>query len=155
MKKMVVNTRKEYYLGMSVGLVIAIGLVIWFLGLSITHGGFDLSSLFFWLGLILLGLIPFALIMLFSSMKSVEVNSTGLIISYIFQKHINEIRFSEVKEFKSRTAENKARSSQRPFRDTFKLVLVDGRVFEFDRSQFDNYDQLKAICRKNVRGSAS
>jgi hypothetical protein len=95
-------------------------------------------------------MLPFALISFFSSMKTIEVTNQELTISYVFQKHINVVKFADIADMVTRTTKDKKRS--RPLRDTFKLVLKDGRAFEFERSQFREYGQLKAICLKRVKG---
>lgn len=151
MKKIILaTTRWEYYVANVGGILAIVGLFIWFLTLAITNEGIDFTSAFFWMALLLLIVAPYALIGFFSSMKNVEVTATGLTISYVFQKHTNVIRFSDIAEMRSRRPEQE--TPIRPgFRDTFTLILRDRRIFEFDRSQFHQYAQLKAICRKHVK----
>lgn len=150
-KLLVVRTRWEYYAANIGGIFFILGLLIWLITIVISDG-FDLKSIAFWLALILFISLPFAFISFFSSMKTVEVTAIGLTISYIFKKHNNVILFSEVAEMESTQKEGQSKSSARTFRDTFKLVLTDGRTFEFERSQFDQYKQLKTICFKRVKG---
>lgn len=152
MKKLLtVRTRWEYYAANLGGILFILGLLIWLVTLLVRHG-FDLKSIIFWLALILFVSLLFAFISFFSSMKTVEVTATGLTISYIFQKHKNVLLFSEVAEMKAKQTANETKARPRTFRDTFKLVLADGRTFEFERSQFDQYNQLKTICFKRVKG---
>lgn len=147
-KQLIATTRWEYYVANIGGIIAIMGFFVWFLMLAIADKGIDFTSLFFWLALLTLVVLPYALISFFSSMKTVELMANGLIISYIFQKHKNVIQFSEVAEMKSRRSET--RTSPRTVRDTFKIILVDGKVFEFERSQFDKYKQLKEACRKKI-----
>ena len=148
---MVVKTRWEYYVANVTGILVIIGLLIWLLTLAITEDGIDFTSVFFWMALLLLIVFFYALIGFFSSMKTVDVTAKGLTIAYVFQKHRNVIRFSDIAEMKSRRTEQETRERPRKLRDTFTLVLADGRVFEFSRSQFDQYGHLKAICWKHVK----
>lgn len=150
-KLLVVRTRWEYYAANIGGILFIIGLLIWLITLVVSDG-FDLKSIAFWLALILFISLPFACISFFSSMKTVEVTASGLNISYIFKKHRNVILFSEVAEMRSAQTKNQTKSTARTFRDTFKLVLTDGRTFEFERAQFDQYKQLKTICYKRFKG---
>lgn len=151
MKKiLIVNTRWEYYASNIIGMIVVIGLITWLIHLSFGSDGLDFQSIFFWLAVLLAILIPFALISFLSSMKSVEVTQKGLVISYIFTKHKNHINFSGVKEFKSKVQGKGTAIQPQSVRDTFMLVLDDGRVFEFSRSQFDQYNKLKSICSKAV-----
>jgi hypothetical protein len=151
MKKILtVNTRWQYYVSNIAGLIIIIGLITWFVNLSIGNNGLELSSIFFWLAVLLMIVVPFALISFFSSMKSVIVTNTTLEISYVFQKHTNLVNFSEIKEFKSKVKPVE-KSGPSGLRDSFTIQLNDGRTFEFNRSQFDNYDKLKAIVYKACR----
>ena len=152
MKKILIaRTRWEYYAANITGILAIIGLLAWFTVLAITDEGIDFTSVFFWMAILVIIIIPYALIGFFSSMKTVEVTATGLIISYIFQKHVNTIRFSDVVEMRSHRTEKETVVRPRSIRDTFTLILADGRAFEFDRSQFDQYAQLKAVCRKQVK----
>jgi len=147
-KLLLVRTRWQYYVANVVGILVAVGLLVWFITLSIDDKGLDFGSLFFWLAVVLFILIPFAIISFFSSMKEVQVSDKGLIISYVFQKHKNEVLFTDVAEMKS-SIDGKRKAS-RARRNTFTLHLSDGRVFEFDRAQLDKYDQLKEACLKKV-----
>jgi hypothetical protein len=150
-KILIAKTRWEYYAANLLGLLTLIGLVAWFFMLSFSEGGLDITSIFLYLALILLIVLPFALISFFSSMKTIEVTSQELTISYVFQKHVNVVRFADIADLITGTTKGKKKS--RPMRDTFKLTLKDGRAFEFERSQFKEYAQLKALCLKKVKGS--
>lgn len=151
MKKLLIaKTRWEYYVANIAGLLVLIGLIIWFFSLAFADGGLDVTSVFLYLPIPLLIVLPFALIGFFSSMKTVEVTNQELSVSYIFQKHINVIKFADIADVNSTI--NKGKKSSRFTRVTFKLILKDGRVFEFERSQFKEYAQLKAICLKRVKG---
>jgi hypothetical protein len=145
-----VDSKRQFYIANIVGLAIVIGLTIWFFNLSLNENGVDFKSLFFWLALVLLVIVPFALISIFSAMKSVIVTSKGLIISYSFKNHKSVIDFPDIKEFKSSTGVQSSGNGFRQLRDSFRLILADGRVFEFSRSQFNNYDKLKTIIHKAV-----
>jgi hypothetical protein len=151
MKKIfTVNTRWEYYVSNVAGLIIATGVMIWFVILSFENGQIKFASLFFWMALLALIMILLGIISFFSSMKSVVVTEKGLLISYIFTKHKNTINFSAVTGFKSNvmSTATTVRSAKR--KDVFKLTLADGSVFEFSRSQFDQYYKLKAMVYKTV-----
>jgi len=148
--RFVARTKWEYYVANVAGILAILGLLVWFISRTVTVAGIDFKSIFFWLSLLLLITLPFALISFFSSKKTIEATTKGLIISYVFQKHKNEIPYSEIAEIQSST-DREALVRPRTIRDSFKLVLADGRVFEVDRSQFHQYDQLKSICRKNVK----
>ena len=150
--KFVAKTRWEYYAANVAGIIAVLGLLAWCIARIFANGKVDLTSIYLWLSLVLLVALIFALISFLSSMKSVEVNATGLVISYVFQKHRNIIQFSEVARLKSNGTGHKASKRQSSFRDTFQLILSDGRVFEFDRAQLDQYGKLKAACLKRVKG---
>lgn len=149
-KLLVVRTRWEYYAASIGGILFILALLIWLITLVI-RDGFDLMSITLWLAIFLFVSLPFPMISFLSSMKTVEVTTTGLTISYIFQTHKNVILFSDVAEMKSMRTESGTNARTRTFRDTFKLVLADGRTFEFERAQFDQYKQLKTICLKRVK----
>jgi hypothetical protein len=151
--KFVARTRWQYYVANVAGILAILGLLVWFSSRVVTVAGVDFKSIFFWLSLLLLITFPFALISFFSSMKAIEVTTKGLIISYIFQKHRNEISYSEIADIQSSRTDGGA--LERTIRGSFKLVLADGRVFEIDRTQFNQYDQLKSICQKNVKRATS
>jgi hypothetical protein len=149
-----VNTRWEYYASNIAGMIIVLSLMIWFAALSLNHGHLQLDSIFLWLGFLLLIIFPFAVISFFSSMKSVTVTEKGLAISWSFQKHISEVTFSDVKEFKSniQVKETVVRSGK--ITDSFRLILKDGRAFEFSRSQFVDYNKLKSVVYRAVQKAA-
>lgn len=149
-KILVVKTRWEYYAANAGGILALVLLLSWLTSLLVKNG-FELKSFAFWLAIIVILLLLFAIISFFSCMKLVEVTNEGLIVSYTFQQHKNVIRFSEVAEMKSRKIPDAGNIRPRSFRDTFKLVLADGRMFEFERSQFDQYNQLKTICFKKIK----
>ena len=152
MKKILVaKTRWEYYVANVAGILSLTGLFAWFLTLSISNDGVDLGSVFFWMAAVLLIIIPYSLIGFFSSMKTVEVTNNELSISYVFQKHTNLIRFADIAIMKSSKTKKETIIRQRTVRESFKIILTDGRVFEFERSQFQQYDQLKTICLKQVK----
>jgi hypothetical protein len=146
-----VNTRWEYYAANIVGMIIVLSLVIWFAALSLDHGHLQLDSVFLWLGLLLLIIFPFAIISFFSSMKSVTVTERGLLISWSFQKHVSEVMFSDVREFKSNIQVKETVVRPGKITDSFQLILKDGRAFEFSRSQFADYNKLKAVVYKAVQ----
>jgi hypothetical protein len=148
--KFIVKTRWEYYVANVAGIVAILGLLFWCTSQAITERGINFMSIFFWIAILLLIMVPFTLISFFSSMKAVEVTTKGLIISYVFQKHVNEISFSEITKMESSTPRQETTTRPRTLRDTFKLILVDGRAFDFTQSQFNGYGELKAACRKNV-----
>jgi hypothetical protein len=152
--KFVAGTKWEYYVANVAGILAILGLLVWFISRAVTVAGIDFKSIFFWLSLLLLITIPFALISFFSSMKAIEATTKGLIISYVFQKHKNEIAYSEITEIQSSRTDRETMVRPRTIRDSFKLVLADGRVFEVARSQFNQYDQLKSICIKNMKSSS-
>ena len=149
--KLIAKTRWEYYVANVAGIIAILGMFFWFSSRAITEAGISFTSIFFWMAILLLIMVPFTLIGFFSSMKAVEVTAEGLIIFYVFQKHINEIGFSEIEKMESRVTGRETVVRPKMIRDTFRLVLVDGRAFEFSQSQFDGYAQLKAVCRKNIR----
>jgi hypothetical protein len=152
MKKILtVKTRWEYYVSNIAGLVIILGLIGWCVVLSFDNGKMQFSSMSFWIGLILTMIVPFAVISFFSSMKAVVIHENGLVISYLFKNHQNQIAFSDIKSFKSdvnKTGESKGSSS---LRSSCALVLHDGRIFEFSRSQFDDYDKLVSAIERHLR----
>jgi hypothetical protein len=152
MKKILtVKTRWEYYVSNIAGLIIILALIGWCVFLSFDNGKMEFSAMSFWIGLILTMIVPFAVISFFSSMKSVVVYENQLVISYLFKNHHNQIAFSEVKDVK--TTVNKTKTSKGPgsLRSSFALVLHDGRIFEFSRSQFDDYDKLVSTIERHVR----
>lgn len=144
--KVVARTKWEYYVANIVGIVVIFALLFWFSSRAITSSGIDFGSAYLWLALLLLGLLPFTFISFFSSMKEVEATDKGITISYVFQNHKNVFTFSEVSKLVSSIAPGKKAGTFA--QDTFRLMLTDGRVFEFSRAQFKHYDQLKAFCRK-------
>lgn len=147
--KVIAKTKWEYYVANVVGIAVIFVLLFWFGSRAITATGINLGSVYPWLALLLLALLPFTFISFFSSMKEVEVADKGITISYVFQKHKNVFTFSEVSKLVSSIAPGKKAGAFA--QDTFRLMLTDGRVFEFSRSQFKGYDQLKAACRKKVK----
>ncbi|MEO5980053.1 MAG: hypothetical protein ABIS36_15510 [Chryseolinea sp.] len=151
-KEILVTTRWEYYVANVVGFIAVLGLFIWFCMLAISDRGIDFLSVFFWLALLMLIAIPYSMISFFSSMNTVEVTATGLIITYVFQKHKNVIQFSEIVKMKSTGTDRETVVRPRSIRESFTISLADERVFEFDRSQFNRYDQLKTICWSRLKG---
>jgi hypothetical protein len=151
-KTLTINTRWEYYVSNIAGLVIATGVMMWFVILSWEDGKIKFTSLFFWMALLALIMMLLGVISFFSSMKSVVVTEKGLLISYMFTKHKNMINFSAVTGFKSNVTSTATTVRPAKRKDVFKLTLADGRVFEFSRSQFDQYHKLKTIVYKAVVG---
>lgn len=142
--KFIASTRWEYYVANIAGIAVILGVLVWSVMRIIAGGGVDPASVFFWLALSLLVLLPYTLIGFLSSMKAVEVTAKHLAISYVFHKHVNLIPFTEIAGVRGqRTSKGK-----RSFRETFTIVLHDGRAFEFDRAQLNGYDKLKAACVK-------
>jgi hypothetical protein len=151
MKKILtVKTRWEYYASNIIGMIALIGLLIWLICLSIGNDGLKFQSGFFWLALLIIIMIPFGIISFLSSMKSVEVTQKDLVVTYLFKSHKNQISFSDIVEFKSRVNDQETIVRPRSIHDSFTLVLADGRMFEFSRSQFDQYHKLKSLCYKSV-----
>jgi hypothetical protein len=150
-KQLTVHTRKIYYVSNIAGLIILLAFIVWFVSLAFNEGA-GLKSAFLWLAILLALFVPFAIISIFSAMKSIRVTEKGLVISYMFKSHKSEIVFSDVKEFVSTGRVGKPVQASKGLRDSFALTLVDGRVFEFSRSQFDNYDNPKAVTHKAVGG---
>lgn len=150
-KRLTVKTRWEFYASNSIGLAVVLVLVIWFMILAVNDGEINFKSFYFWIALLLLMMVPFALITILSAMKSVIVTEKGLLISYLFRQHKNEVNFSDVTSFTSTVNPSDTHAHSSSLRDSFKLELSDGRVFEFSRSQFDNYGKLKAITYKAVK----
>jgi hypothetical protein len=149
-KVLTINTRWEYYASNIAGFLILTALMIWCVNLSFKDGAINFTSMFFWMALLLLIIAPFAIITFFSSMKSVVVTQKGLLISYTFKRHKNEVNFSAVTALKSSLQHRKTAVFPSHTWDSFKLTLADGRIFEFSRSQFDDYSKLKAIVFKAV-----
>jgi hypothetical protein len=150
-KTLIAKTKPNYYVANTAGLIIMISLITCCLFLSIDDGELNFKSASIWIALLLMLMVPIAIISIFSSMKQVVVTEKRLSISYRFKKHTSEVNFSEVIDLKSKA--NKSETSSPPsIRDSFRLTLVDGRSFEFRRSQFDNYDKMKIIVRKAVEG---
>jgi len=147
--KLIARTRLAYYIANVAGIFAILGLLVWLLRSALTGSGINLGSIYLWLAVLPLILLPYTFIGFFSSMKSVEVTGKTLTISYVFQKHQNIIAFTDIKEIQT-TAKSR-KEGKRPMRDTFRLTLTDGRVFEFDRAQLDQYDKLKAFCQKRVQ----
>lgn len=139
------KTKQTYYVANIGGLIIILALIVWCFSLSFDNGKIEFTAISFWVAIVLMVLILFAIISIFSAMKEVVVTETGLTISYRFQTHKNRVNFSEITEFKSSGNPGKLGES-------FRLILADGRSFEFTRSQFDNYDKLKASAQKAVVG---
>src|SRR5688572_28638379 len=108
-EKIILKTRWEYYVANVTGILIITGLFFWLAALAITDEGIDFTSAYFWIALLLLIMVPYPLIGFFSSKKTVEATATGLTISYVFQKHRNVIRFSDIAEMKSRKTETETR----------------------------------------------
>jgi hypothetical protein len=150
-KTLTIKTRWEYYISNVAGLLIILTLVGWCVYLSFDNGKLELASVSFWIAAILVLMVPFALISFFSSMRSVVVRANELEISYLFRSHKNHIAFSEVKSLKSEVNKLEASKRSTSLRSSFALVLRDGRVFEFTRSQFNDYDQLLSIVERHVR----
>lgn len=147
MKKLLtVKTKWEYYVANYAGIVILLGLTIWSLTAAIGDKGLRFSSFFFWVAILLFVIILFALISILSSMKEITVTDKGLTISYNFKNHKSIVNFAEVAKFIS---VEKKKSSSALF-DSFSLNMKDGRVFEFSRAQFNNYEKLKSISRKAI-----
>ncbi|MEJ1237634.1 hypothetical protein WBG78_05885 [Chryseolinea sp. T2] len=143
--KFTTKTRWQYYVANVAGIVGILALLGWSISRSLA-GGIDFTSVHLWLAFLMLILLPFPLIGFFSSMKAVDVNTKAIIITYVFQRHSNVISFDDIAEVKSQQSGTGTRKSS--FRDTFTLILKDGRAFEFDRSQFDQYDKLRTVCTK-------
>lgn len=144
MSKFIAKTKWEYYVANIAGILVIVGLLAWSIIRIIAGGSVDPGSIFFWLALLLLILLPFTLISFLSSMKAIEVTAKNLAISYVFQKHVNIIPFTEIAKVRSQQPSKGKRS----IRETFTIVLKDGRAFEFDRAQLHGYEKLKAACSK-------
>lgn len=145
---LIVSTRGVYYISNGIGFVIILGLILWLFMLSFKNGAVEIKSVFFWLAILLLIIVPFAIISFFSSMKSITVTKSGLLISYSFTKQTSSIDFSAIAEFKSNVSASETK--QFGIRDSFRLTLTDGRVFEFGQAQFDHYPKFKSMVRKAV-----
>lgn len=141
-KSSVFKTRRQYYVAHVIGVVAIIAIGSWCTILAFDDNAFDLFPLL--IAVVLLIALLQAVISFFSSMKSVEVTSKGLVISYLFQRHQNVIDFSEIKEMK--TVSGKRVTSR--VTDSFTLVLKDGRAFSFGRSQFEGWEKLREACRR-------
>ncbi|HEY3403011.1 MAG TPA: hypothetical protein VGK59_06475 [Ohtaekwangia sp.] len=153
MKKLLVaTTRWEYYAANIGGILALTAASISFIFMAIEDKGINFGSVFFWLALLLLIIIPYSLIGFFSSMETVEVTATELTIFYVFQKHTNVIRFPDIAALKSHRTGKATKKHQGLGRDTFTITLHDGRAFEFERSQFHHYSNLKEICQKHIKG---
>jgi hypothetical protein len=151
MKKITtINTRWEYYVSNVAGMIIVLVIMTLCFVFSMDDGAIGFTSVLFWVAIILLIIFPFALISFFSSMKSVIVTDKGLTISYVFQKHKNNIIFADVVRFYSSVKRTETIKYPAKLSDSFTLTLADGRVFSFTRSQFDNYYKLKEIVYKAV-----
>ena len=144
--KFTTRTRWQYYVANVAGLLGILILSGWFITRALATGGIDFTSIYLWLAVLMFILLPFPLISFFSSMKAVEVTARGIVITYVFQSHSNVISFVDISEVKSQRSGSGSRKGS--FRDAFTLILKDGRAFEFDRSQFSQYDKLKAVCTK-------
>ncbi|MGC3948564.1 MAG: hypothetical protein QM762_29380 [Chryseolinea sp.] len=144
--KLITRTRRRFYVANVLGILIVAGLSAWLTSRALAEGGIDFSSLYLWLALLALIVLLFLLIGFLSSMKAVEVTAKGIIITYIFQKHRNVIPFTDMAEVKTQKSGTGSRQSS--FRETFMLLLKDGRSFEFERSQFDSYEKLKEVCAR-------
>lgn len=148
-KKLLVKTRWEYYVSNIIGLAVLIVFFVWFLYLSFGPKGLDIKTIFFWLTLLTGIILPFAIISFFSSMQAIEVTQTDLTISYMFQKHRNIIHLSDIREIIP--SDLKKDVNPKKLKDTFRLVLKDGRSFEFRRAQFDyQYYALRSVCYKRT-----
>lgn len=144
MKKTVTaKTKQAYYVANIGGLIILVGVIAWCFYLSFDNGSIDFTSVPLWIALLLVFMVPFAVISIFSAMKDVVVTESGLTISYVFQSHKSQVNFSEIVEFKPGGSPGK-------FGESFSVSLADGRSFEFTRSQFDNFEKLMSIVRKTV-----
>lgn len=144
------KTRWEYRTSHIAGLTLVLGLILLCGYLTVKDGKIDFTSIPFWLGVVMVILYPFGLVSLLSSMDEVAVSQNGLRISYKFKKHVTEILFSDVRTYSS-NAEAGATDKSSSLRDVFTITMNDGRVFEFSRSQFENYDRLKSFVKKSVR----
>lgn len=153
MKKLLTaTTRWEYYVANIAGLVALVVAIGWSGYRTITNSqGFTLTSFSIWIALICLGILPFAIISFFSSMKTVVVTQKALIISYVFQKHENNIPFSEVKTINSNRKPNEKAAGPAALSDSFSILLNDGRQFSFTRSQFAQYNKLKELVYQSVK----
>ena len=148
-KAFIIRTRWEYY-GAAVGGGLAmIGLGTFFMVLAFDDNEFSLGP--FLIALVLVVGLLQGFISFFSSMKTVEVTSKGLVITYMFQKHQNTINFSDVVKLKTRRTDKETVIFPRTINDTFTLELADGRSFSFGRSQFDFYGKLKEVCLRECR----
>jgi hypothetical protein len=130
--------------------MIIIGLVTLCFYLSIDDGSIHFTSVAFWLAVVLILMFPFAIISFFSAMKAVVVKDRGLVISYLFSKHKNEIRFSEIKEINSSVRRNQSGTQPRRVSGTLTIRLLDGRMFELTGSQFNNFPELSAAIQRGV-----
>lgn len=148
-KSFFIRTRWEYY-GAAVGGGLAmIGLGVFCMVLAFDENEFSIGP--FLIALVLVVGLLQGFISFFSSMKTVEVTSKGLIITYMFQKHQNHINFSDVARMKARRTDKETIIFPRTITDTFTLEMGDGRSFSFSRSQFDFYGKLKEICLRECR----
>jgi hypothetical protein len=149
-KVLTLKTRWEYYASNIAGLIIMLALIAFCFFLSFDNGRIEFKSVPFLIALLLMIMVPFAIISIFSAMKQVVISDKGLLISYVFKSHTSEVNFSEVIAFKANVSKSETVIRPRRLLDSFSLTLADGRTFEFSRSQFDNYDKLKSICNKAV-----
>jgi hypothetical protein len=151
-KQLIVKTRWEYYAANIAGFFIMIGVIVLCLFFCFENGAFRLASVSFWIALLITLLLPFAIISFFSSMKQVIVSEKGLLISYVFKNHTSEVIFTEVVVFNGSNHVSETRIFPRKINDSFRLTMADGRVFEFGRSQFVDYDKMRMLVQKVVGG---
>lgn len=146
-KQLKAESQRLFYVSNIAGVVILMALAIWFFSLAYDDGSMRFASVFFWIGIVFLAFIPFALIGIFSSMKDVVLTDNEVIISYVFQRHKNHISFSEISAVKS----TKGKPNSTSLGDRFLLKLKDGRSFEIRRSQFSNYEKLLNALQKRIK----
>ena len=144
-KRLVVNTRWQYYVANVAGMVILLVVMSLCFYNSIYEGQVDFRSFLFWLAVVMLLSLPIAIISFFSSMKTIVVYDKMMVISYVFQRHENNVAFSDIVGFWCN--KNKPETVVRPglLTDSFEITLKDGRSFSFTNSQFDKFQQLKSI----------
>jgi hypothetical protein len=147
-KSITFHARWEYSVSNIIGLVIAIAVAALCFYASSKNGIPNIRTVWFWVGMLLVLFVPFGLITLFSSIKSVIADEKGLIILYRFKKHRSEITFAEVRALKLNGVGKNPNDPS--LRESFTLELQNGKMFDFSRSQFNEYGKLKSICQKSV-----
>jgi hypothetical protein len=140
-----IKTRPLYLISNIFGILIVAGLTCWLVYLSYHDGQIDFRSVLFWLAVFQLTLLPYFVRRTYASKKSVRITDMGIHISYRFKQETTFLNFSDVKELTTMRSERETVVRPASITASLTIVLKDGSVFDFDRSEFTDYGKLKAV----------